>query len=81
MGGQIDEEGWLRNVHLFAQLRRCEGIMTEYEVKYYEAACEMLEQQARFHKLFFEMSIERAKEQLDNEQNSRDTGSGTRGVS
>ena len=67
MSGPINEDGWLNTICLYAQIRMGEKTMTEYEVKLYESACEMMEQQARFHKLFLELSIKRAKEEVDDE--------------
>ena len=62
-----NEEGWLHNIHLFAQLRAGEVTMTEYEVKFYEAACEMMEKVARYQKLVIETAIKDAEAKLKNE--------------
>jgi len=67
-----DEEGWLHNIHLFAQIRGGERVMTEYEVKFYEASCEMMEKVARYHQLVLEASIRKAEEFLKNEQPNGD---------
>ncbi len=68
MGGQmiLDEEGWLHNIFVLAQIRETRA-MTEYEVKFYEAACELMEKTARYHQLVIETSIRKAKEYLENE--------------
>lgn len=63
----MGEEGWLHNIHLFAQIRMSDKVMTEYEVKFYEAACELMEKTARYHQLVIEASIEKVKEHLKNE--------------
>ena len=68
----LDEEGWLHNIHIFSQFRGSDRVMTEYEVKFYEAACELMEKTARYHKLVLEASIKRVEDNLKNEQTSGD---------
>ena len=76
----MNEPAWLSNIHLFAQLRGSGRKMTEYETKFYEAACEMMEQHARYIKLVLEQSIKEAEERIKNGKPDRDSESSTLGV-
>lgn len=76
----MHEEAWLGNIHLFRSLRASGKIMNEYEVKFYEAACELMEQHARYIKLVLEQSIKEAEERIKNGKPDRDSESSTLGV-